>query len=245
MHHGSPRCFLGAVTAIPWLRQLPKCRELSPEHPPQCVVKQLRSSSSKCGIDSDVFLPKTLETRCSIPSHSRYSNRILKRDQKGVRLLQKRNLPRSVSMRAQQCCPGPGVPSGRGALCTPQLLRAVGSWVSRAQHKRWMWRGTKGLFAFLKHQRVPPAPPHIAHRSPATPNPIPCSQRTETNVQTPIFTHSDTRIQIFGHQLMLLLSALCSSQAAARNVPSGGIKGKPPWLADLLEKQGSDKSSAG
>lgn len=117
----------------------------------------------------------------------------------GVHLLQKRNLPRSVSMRAQQCCPGPGVPSGRGALCTPQLLRAVGSWVSWAQHKRWMWRGTKGLFAFLKHQRVPPAPPHTAHRSPATPNPIPCSQRTETNVQTAIFTHSDTRIQIFGH----------------------------------------------
>lgn len=117
----------------------------------------------------------------------------------GVHLLQKRNLPRSVSMQAQQCCPGPGVPSGRGALCTPQLLRAVRSWVSRAQHKRWMWRGTKGLFAFLKHQRVPPAAPHTAHRSPATPNPIPCSQRTETNVQTPIFTHSDTRIQIFGH----------------------------------------------
>lgn len=40
---------------------------------------------------------------------------------------------------------------------------------------------------------------HTAHRSPATPNPIPCSQRTETNVQTAIFTHSDTRIQIFGH----------------------------------------------
>lgn len=140
------------------------------------------------------------------------------------------------------------MPSGRGALCTTQLLRAVRSWVSQNSTNVGFGEEQKDCLLFLKHQRVPPAAPHSSsHRSQepchaesyplCTENPDKCSdthiqtfRHPYSNIQTPIFKYSDT--QLMG----------TTSWSEQRGRPARDVSVK--WILSLVSSSPHSRTSA-